>query len=65
MYINGRIKHFQKSVPFILYKYIYLYMSSGYIKLINQNIAAREVLKCCVLCIFLRYKLVFYIDFKK
>ena len=36
-----------------------------YYRLIKQNIEAREVLKCCFLCIFLKYKVVLYIDLKK
>ena len=33
--------------------------SSGYYRLTNQNIGAREVLKCSFLCILLRYKVAF------
>ena len=36
-----------------------------YCRLTNQNIGAREVLKCGFLCIFLRYNVVFYTDLRK
>ena len=38
---------------------------SGYYRLTNQNIGAREVLKCSFLCILLRYKVVFLHSFEK
>ena len=54
------VKAFQSSaVRHEWYIKIVTSIQSLYYTLINQNIGAREVLKCCFSCIFLRYWVIF------